>query len=128
MSIQLPEGLAAASSWQLTDFLRLRLRSDPAAGGQATLTGRQLDLNELWLIDHAVCSSDSTTDTLLRLYETVIDPGMYLSGSDSGNFDEADYPGGLQIASSTSLVAVWSGASTGARGLLSVQGRIYRKA
>jgi hypothetical protein len=128
MTISLPTSTSSAASWQLSDFLRLRLVSDPAAAGSATLVARQLADNELWLIDHAVVSSDSTTDTKLRLYESLVDPSFYLSGSDSGNFDEADYPGGLQIAPASQLVAVWTGASSGARGRLSVFGRIYRKA
>jgi hypothetical protein len=109
------------------DFLRLRLMTGPAAGGLATAEARQLEDGELWVIDRAVVSCSSLTRTTLRLYESAADPGRYLSGSSAGNFDEADYPAGLQIPPSTSLLAVWAGASDGARGTLALQGRILRR-
>jgi hypothetical protein len=126
--VNLPTYDAPASSWQLADFLRLTLRTEPAADGTATVDAGQLDDSELWLIDHAVIQCGSATQTTLRLYESFADPLRLLSGSDRGNFDEADYPGGLQLAPSASLVAVWSGATAGARGVLSIQGRIMRRA
>ena len=127
MAVQLFESQAAAAGWQLVDFLRLRLRSDPAVGGVAALDFGQLDPGELWLIDRAVISCDSTSRTAFRFYEDVVDPLRILSGSSTGNFDEAEYPGGLQVAPSTSLVAAWVGASNLARGVVSIQGRILRQ-
>lgn len=126
--VTLPTPIPSTSGWQMTDFLRLRLRSSPAYAGQAVLDAGQLDSDVLWMIDHTVVSCDSLTRTVLRFYESAADPTRYLSGSNTGNFDEADYPGGLQVAPATSLVAVWSGASDGARGLLALQGRVYRRA
>lgn len=127
--VTLPQPInQAAAGWQLVDFLRHTVRTEPAAGSQAAVDLGQLDPDELWLVDRAVVSCDSTTKTSLRLYETTPDPLRLLSGSDLGNFDEADYPTGLQVAPSTSLVAVWSNASDGARGVLRLQGRVMRRA
>jgi hypothetical protein len=123
----LPTYAAPASSWAMVDFLRVVLRTEPAAAGSASVDFGQLDDSELWLIDHAVVSSTSTSATVFRMYEAVKDPTRLLSGSDRGNFDEADYPAGLQLHPGTSLLAVWDGASTGSRGTLSIQGRIMRR-
>jgi len=120
----LPEFVGTASSaWQLVDFLRLRLRSAAAAGGVARIDVAQLPDNELWVIDRAVVSSSSTNTTALRLYDSYVDPEFFLSGSGSGNFDEADYPGGLQVPPTASLIAEWTGCSDGAIGRLYLQGR-----
>jgi hypothetical protein len=126
--VQLPTSQPAAASWQLVDFLNVQQRSDPAAGGQAALDAGQLDPDEMWLIDHMVVSSDSSTRTTLRLYESVVDPLRILDGSSTGNFDVADWPAGLQLRPSSSLVAVWVGASDGARGVITLQGRRMSRA
>ncbi len=121
--VALPVAQSAAASWQLLDFLNVQLRSDPAAGGQAALDAGQLDPDEMWLLDHMVVSCNSTSRTTLRLYESVVDPLRILDGSSTGNFDVADWPAGLQLRPSTSLLAVWVGASDGARGVITLQGR-----
>ncbi|MFP5372402.1 MAG: hypothetical protein ACLGI3_16865 [Actinomycetes bacterium] len=129
MGVYLPTSSPATSaSWGLSDFLNLQLRSDPAAGGRAALDVGQLEPDELWLIDHMVCSCDSTTKTTLRLYASAIDPLRILDGTPAGNFGVADWPAGLQLHPLQSLVASWEGASDGARGVLAVQGRIMRRA
>ncbi len=121
--VTLPTSQAAAAGWQLLDFVNVQLRTAPAADGQAALDAGQLDPEEMWLLDHMVISCDSTTKTTLRLYESVVDPLRILDGSSTGNFDVADWPAGLQLRPSTSLVAVWTSASAGARGVLTLQGR-----
>lgn len=126
--VVLPTSTSAAASWQLVDFLNVQLRSAPAAGGQAVLDVGQLDPDEMWLLDHMVVSCDSTARTTLRLYESVVDPQRILDGSSTGNFDVADWPAGLQVRPSTSLIAVWVGASTGARGVIALQGRRMARA
>lgn len=125
----LPQSQPATSAWQLSDFLRINLQSAAAGvNGLAVLDAGQLPSDELWLIDHAVISCTSANDTTLRLYESVADPLRLLDGSDRGNFDVADWPAGLQLHPSTSLVAVWAGATPGARGVLTLQGRKMRRA
>lgn len=127
MTIVLPSALPSASGWQLADFLNLQLRSAPAAAGQAQIDGRQLGPDEMWFLDHMVSDCDSSAQTTLRLYESVVDRQRLLDGTSTGNFDVADWPAGLQVRPSASLVAVWVGASTGARGVLTLQGRILRR-
>jgi hypothetical protein len=93
---------------------------------------RDLDVSELWLIDRAIIQCDSTVDTKLRLYASTAAAASLLSGSDSeaasGNFDEAEYPQGLLLRPSQSLLAVWTGASSGAKGTIRLQARVFRKA
>jgi len=128
-ALQLPTPLGSASGWQLADYLDLSLVSQPAdASGTAIATGRQLDLSELWLIDHMVCSCPtSSPNTALRLYSGQIGAGFLLDGSDSGSFDVADWPNGLQLQPTRQLVAVWTGCTPGDRGSLTLQARALRR-
>jgi hypothetical protein len=128
VSLLLPAQQPVASGWQFSDFLRFALVTDPAPAGlfygSVSVVSRPLDSDELWLIDHMVCSTTASAATTLRLYERAQEaPRYFLDGSDRGNFDVADYAAGLQVPPGGQLLAVWSGASAGAVGTLSVQGR-----
>jgi hypothetical protein len=131
MTVPVPYSLPTSSQWQLMDWTDPVLTSAAAAGGTMQVQFRDLDVNELWLIDRAVIQCDSTTDTKLRLYAATAAPANLLSGSDSeavtGNFDEAEYPRGLLLRPSQCLLAVWTGASTGARGTIRLQAQVFRK-
>jgi hypothetical protein len=127
MAINVPIQVAAASGWVLNDYLTMQRRSAPAAGGLCTVTFDQLDPNERWLIDHAVITTTSSTATVLRLYEGTIDPLSLLDGSGSGGFDVADWPNGLAVAPTQALIAVWTGASTGSTGTVTLQARVLRR-
>lgn len=128
MALNLPVEAPAAAGWGLADFLNLHVQTNPATEGRATLDAGQLDPDELWLIDHMVASCTSASRTTLRLYWSAPDPLRILDGTASGNFNVADWPAGLQLHPSTSLVAVWEGADDGAVGTLALQGRIMRRA
>lgn len=127
MAVILPHSVAAASAWSLSDFVSLQRRSEPAAGGVCTVDFGQLDGDERWLIDHAVIVCDSATPTSLRLYQSSVADQALLDGSAAGNFDVADWPNGLAVEPSQSLVARWTGASAGARGVLTLQARVLRR-
>lgn len=127
MAVILPQQLPTASGWSLADFNTIRQRTAPAAGGIAMLDLGQLDGDEMWLVDHAVVACDSTTATEVRWYESSISDLALLDGSARGNFDVADWPVGLQIAPSQTLLVRWTGASDGARGILTVQCRVMRR-
>jgi hypothetical protein len=76
-----------------------------------------------------VCSSTSTTATKFRLYAGSIGPSAFRDGSDTGNFDVADWPAGLLFRGSRgSLFGQWVGASTGAVGTVTLQVRVLRQA
>jgi len=120
----LPYGLPTATGWALSDYITRTVTSSPAgADGLAVATAEQLDPDELWLIDRAVVSCTSVADTALRLYDSQVSAGFLLSGSRTGNFDEADYPTGLQLQPLRQLVAVWTGATPGAVGTINLQAR-----
>jgi hypothetical protein len=132
VTITLPQALPAASGWQLYDWLdRAKQTAAAVAGSAIQVDFGQLDITELWLIDRAVIQCDSLADTKLRLYTTNVAPMNLLSGSDSdaatGNFDEAEYPRGLLVRPGDSLVAVWTGATTGAKGTIRLQAQIWRR-
>lgn len=127
VGVILPGALATASGWTLTDYVNRQLRSEPAAGGVCQVEFAQLDGNELWLVDHAVVACDSTSATSVRWYAGAVSDLALLDGSDSGNFDVADWPNGLQVQPTTALVVRWTGVSDGARGVVSVQARSMRR-
>lgn len=117
-----------AYGWELVDYRTVSATSAPAAGGAAVVELPMLGPDEMWIIDHAAVYCTSTTQTELRWYAGQVAPHALLDGSGKGNFDVADWPGGLQIAPGISLVSVWSHASDGAVGTLTAQARVLRKA
>jgi hypothetical protein len=125
--VTLPTSVSTSSQWQLVDWRRARLSSAPAVGGVATIDVGQLPDGEMWLLDHMVAQCDSTAATVMRLYEDSPQPLNLLDGSNKGNFDVADWPGGLLVRSSTSLIAQWAGASDGAIATLTLQARVLRR-
>lgn len=117
-----------ASQWTLTEWLPIARASAPAgADGVALVDFGQLPDDVQWLIDRAVVSCTSTTPTAVRFYDSSRTPTQLLSGSASGNFDEADYPPGLLVRPSTTLLAVWTGASVGAVAHCRLQVRQFRR-
>ncbi len=118
----------SATGWTLTDYIPAgRGVSEAAAGGSCSVLFDQIDPNELWLMTHAVISCTSSTPTSCRWYVDGIDPGRLLDGSDSGNFDVADWPMGLILGPSTALLVVWDGASDGAIGTFTLQAHVQRR-
>jgi hypothetical protein len=127
MTVPVPVGLSATSSWQVADWLDRAYNSTPAAGGTALLTLPALPDNERWQLTHMVTGCTSTTPTALRLYlDSVAAPG-YRDGTDRGNFDVADWPQGLWVPPGRQLLAQWSGCSDAAVGTLTLQAVIYRR-
>ncbi|MBN9327979.1 hypothetical protein [Cellulomonas sp. 73-145] len=117
----------SAAGWTLVDFIELNAVTAAAAGGVATAQFAQLDTSELWLVDHAVVSCTSSTATSVRWYRDSVDPRRLLDGSNSGNFDVADWPQSLQVQPGASLLVQWSGASAGAIGTCTLQARRLRR-
>lgn len=127
MTVILPDALPSASGWRLYDYARAQLQTPAAVGGIAQLEAAQLAGDEMWLIDHAVIYCTSSTPTAARLYASSVAPTALLDGTASGGFDVADWPAGLQLGPSSSLIAQWAGASDGAIGTLSIQYRRLRR-
>ncbi len=126
MGVTLPYQLPVAGGWSLVDFRELQATSDHAADGVAIATLPAVPPDELWIVDHAVVACSSTTDTEARWYNDAPDPRNLLDGTSRGNFDVADWPAGLRLQPSRTLVCVWAGASVGAVGTLTVQLRVMR--
>jgi len=119
--------ITPASSWTVTDYITRSARSSAAAAGVCQVQLPELDQNQLWLITHAVVSCTSSTPTTVRWYAgSVLDLNL-LDGSGSGNFDIADWPNGLQLQPTTSLIVQWTGASAGAIGTVTLQARTLRR-
>ena len=125
----LPTQLPTAAGWALHDYAEVTGQSGPAdAAGVATLELAQLDGNETWLIDHAVAACTSVSATEMRWYASTVTNRALLDGTSRGNFDVADWPAGLRIGPSNSLIARWTGATPGAVGTLTLQLRVLRRA
>jgi hypothetical protein len=108
--IYVPQTVPTPAGWQITTWRpRLVLRTQPATGGTMTATADQVPGGQMWRIERAVCASTSTFATSLRLYDVAGD--VPCSGTDTGNYDEAEYPNGLLIDQGLQLSAVWTGAS-----------------
>lgn len=127
MTIPLPQSIPTTTQWQLMDRRYITRSSPPAAGGIASVVFPPLDSAEMWLIDRAVASCDSSTPTKLRLYDGAAEVVRLLSGSDRGAYDEADYPGGLLLEPTSQVLAEWSDASAGAVGTIRLQVQVYRR-
>lgn len=105
----------------------MRFASAPHTGsGPLVIECPQLDPSEMWLIDHAVVACTSTAPTEVRWYESQLDARYLLDGSAEGNFDVADWPAGLQVSPSRSLLVAWEGADVGAVGYVTLQVRVLR--
>jgi hypothetical protein len=123
----LPGQLPAFAGWQLVDYRSDGLTTAAASGGAATGALDQVPTDQLWIVDHAVAFCTSAAPTTLRLYSDSAQPQYLLDGTDDGNFDVADWPNGLQLVPGRSLLAVWSGATDGAVGTITVQMRILQR-
>jgi hypothetical protein len=124
--LPIPSG-SPISQWAVTDWGTPNAVTPPAAAGRALVNFGTLDTGTQWLVDRAVIVCDSTTDTALRLYADEVSTRNLLSGSDRGNFDEAEYPSGLLIRGGSALLAVWTGCSAGAVATIRLQTRVMRQ-
>jgi hypothetical protein len=124
--IFVPSFQAPAHSWQLVDWLDASYKVTAGADGVATFTCPQLDDVTRWRITRAVVASTSTASTKLRLYLDAPALSTLRSGSDSGDYDEADYPAGLMIPPTRALVAQWTGGNPGDTCYLNLQAEIMR--
>lgn len=125
--MQLPQQGAVASQWAVWDYTIKTVHSPPAAGGFALLSLPAVPDNELWFVDRARISSNSTTPTFLYLYDSIVDDDHVIDGSYSGEFDVADNASPILLLPTTTLIARWVGASAGAIGRARVQMTIMRK-
>ena len=130
MTVTLPVPIGgSATGWQLIDYTTPQASAVVDADGRAVITLDQLAPNELWLIDHAVvnCPAADGIPPQLRLYASSETPNRLLDGSAAGDFDVADWPNGLQLPPSASLLVVWSGAYPGTTATITLQVRVLRR-
>lgn len=128
-SLILPVQVAGgAAGWQLSDWQQIRLSATADATGTATIDCGQVDPTTQWLVDRVVIQSTSGSASTLKLYDSTVAAAQLLDGTAAGNLNTADYPAGLLVRPSASLVAQWTGASPGAVCTLTAQVRIYRRA
>lgn len=107
----------AAGGWAVVDYKpALTLTAKAGPDGTATATAAQIDVGYMWAIQRAVLSTSSTNGgTKARLYDGAVTAGSLLSGTDSGNYDEADYAAGpgMLVDQGRQLSVVWTGLNAG---------------
>lgn len=127
MTVLLPQPLPTTGGWQLVDWLDASYVSAPAAGGTATITLDPLPPDTRWQLTHMVAFSTSAAAPQMRLYLSNVTPTGLRDGTNTGAFDVADWPMGLMVPPSQSLVAVWTGCNDGDIGTLTLQANILRQ-
>jgi hypothetical protein len=127
VSTPLPYPLPVTSGWALADWLDRTYKGAADATGVALITVPQLPDNERWQLTHMVAGCSTTSTTSMRLYLDQVANGALRDGTDVGNFGVADWPLGLMIPPSTSLLARWTGCNNGDPVFLTVQANILRR-
>ena len=120
VGIQLPTYTPPAARTSVIERVQYPL-GGKESGGQIVATGPDIALDEQWSIEHAYVTCTSTTPTTLVVYAGMIGPQYLLDGSGSGNADTGEWPNGLLIPGGSRVIAVWTGASTGAIAFLNLQ-------
>lgn len=127
MTVPLPQSLPSSTGWQVVDRIDQTYASSPAANGLATITLPQLDTATRWELTHMVAACTSSTASGMRLYFDTVGPAGFRDGTDSGNFDVADWARGLFIPEGRTLIAQWSSCSTGAIATLTLQADVSKR-
>lgn len=128
MTVPLPQALPTSSGWQVVDRIDETYSSQPAGtNGLATITLPQLDTATRWELTHMVAACTSSSKSGMRLYFDTVGPAGFRDGSDSGNFDVADWARGLFIPEGRTLIAQWSGCSAGAVATLTLQADVSKR-
>ena len=123
----LPQQSAVASKWAVWDYAIKTVYSPAASGGAAQLSLPTVPDNELWFVDRARISTNSTSATFLYLYDSIVDDDHAIDGSYSGEFDVADNASPILLLPTTTLIARWVGASAGSIGRMRAQLTIMRR-
>lgn len=122
-----PYPLPVASSWSVVDWLDQTYQAVADSTGVALITIPQLPDTDRWQLTHMVAGCATTASTQMRLYLNDVANGYLRDGTASGNFDVADWPMGLMVPPSTSLLARWTGCNAGDPVFLNVQANILRR-
>lgn len=119
---------AAGSGWASVDVLGVALAGITDGGGAATLTFPQVNAGERWQIQRAVaaCSSASPQPRLRLYVNDPTDQRNLRSGTDAAGYDEAEYPDGLWLFETDTLVAVFTGGPAGAQVSIALQYQLWR--
>lgn len=113
-SFQVPTYTPPASGWQLVDYKpRVILTAKADSTGTATATGDPVEPGYMWSIQRAVASSTSSAVTSCRIYDGSVSAANLMTGTNSGDYDEADYPAGLLVQGGLSVSGVWTGCNPG---------------
>jgi hypothetical protein len=125
--VYLPTALPVQSAWSMADWVDKSIRSTPAgADGTATVAVTVPDTDR-WQLTHALARCTSTTTTKMRLYLDSVGDDQLRDGTDVGNFNVADWAMGLWVPPGRTLVAQWTGCSTGAVATLTLQANVLRR-
>lgn len=91
------------------------------SGTTITVESERVPLGYVWEVERAVVSTNSVGLTTARVYINSVDQRNLRSGTDAGNFDEAEYSPPIRLASGERIVIVWSNADALSRGFAELQ-------
>lgn len=120
-----------AVDWVLVDYASWQANARVTYQGIGRADFPPLDGNEMWQVSRAVVACDGQAGQptcVLHVVSAGVDPSpaSQRSGTRSGSFDEADYPGdGLTVQPDEQLIAVWTGAEPGATCIATIHYRHY---
>lgn len=127
MTVPVPVAVPVVSGWTVADWLDRSLTATTDDTGTATITLGPVPDVERWQLTHMVVGCLSTAVAPLRLYLDDASDVNLRDGTDDGRFGVSEWPQGLWIPPTRSLLAVWTGADPGVRATLTVQATIYRR-
>lgn len=124
----LPQPLPVSSQWAASDYGTGQDTTGPAnVGGTCSVELLTVPADELWLLERVVVSCTSSQASACTLYLDYVDPGRAIDFTPAGNGDVADSAPPVQLQSGTTLLAVWTGCSAGAKGTIRGQWVVLRR-
>jgi hypothetical protein len=128
MTVPVPYALPVTSSWQLVDWIDKTFTGTADSTGVALISLDRLPDNERWQLTHMVAgAATAAIAPPMRLYLDNVSNGQLRDGTASGKFDVADWPMGLMVPPSTSLLARWTGLASGDQVFLTLQANVLRR-
>lgn len=102
------------------DYLPIKLEA-LVSGTTITVETERVPLGYVWEVERIVVSSTSVAATTARVYVNAVDQRNLRSGTDAGNFDEAEYDPPIRLAGGEILMIRWSSADANSRGFAELQ-------
>jgi hypothetical protein len=112
----------------VVDYRTVAASTPAAAGGTCSVTLDPVPAGYFWLVERITVLNTSSTATTAYVYEGDPAPGNFRDGTSRGNLDVADESSPILVDSTRYLTVLWTGASNGAVGTVTVQYQLVKRA